>query len=151
MLKSPSRLSPLCFFVLFPLLSAPRPPPEKPVLRSLPERSWQQSLKLKITAGKCSELGIIRTHAHAQARSLTGPPAKLLSGKRLGTITLGSISLTGQRMAEVAAIMCMKNVSSHTVTPTYKESLFKTNQKGGSLAGTDVKINGQENRFIRSA
>lgn len=49
----------------------------------------------------------------------------------------------------MAHILCMKNVPSHKDTPTYKESLSITNQEGGSNAGTDVKINGQENGFIR--
>lgn len=54
-------------------------------------------------------------------------------------------------MAEVAHIMCMKNVPPDTDKPIYKESLSITNQEGGSLAGTDIKINGQESRFIRLA
>lgn len=67
------------------------------------------------------------------------------------TITLGSIARTWQRVAEVAHIMCMKNVPPDADTPTYKESLSTTNREGGSLVGSDVKINGQETRFIRLA
>ena len=54
-------------------------------------------------------------------------------------------------MAEVAHIMCMNNMPPDNDTPTYEGSLCTANQEGGSLAGTDVKINDQENRFIRLA
>lgn len=50
----------------------------------------------------------------------------------------------------MAHIMCMKNMPPDADTPTYEESLCTAKQEGGS-AGTDVKINGQENRFIRLA
>lgn len=51
----------------------------------------------------------------------------------------------------MAHIIWMKNVPPDSDTPTYKESLSITNQEGGSHAGTDVKINGRENKFIRLA
>lgn len=44
--------------------------------------------------------------------------------------------------------MCMKNVPPDTDTPTYEESLPITNREGGSLAGTDVRINGQETDLL---
>lgn len=54
-------------------------------------------------------------------------------------------------MAEVAQIMCMKNVPPGADTPTYTELLSISNQEGGPLAVIDVKINDQENGFIRLA
>lgn len=54
-------------------------------------------------------------------------------------------------MPEVAHIVWMINVPPDTETPTYKESVSITKREGGSLASSDVKINGQENKFMRLA
>lgn len=68
--------------------------------------------------------------------------------KDLATVMLGSIALAGQRMVEVAHIIWMKNVPPDIDTPTYQESLSITNQEGGSLAGNNFKINGQETNLL---
>lgn len=91
--------------------------------------------------------------AGRQAGSLTGPACETAEWQKTWIQSHWDryLFLGRGRGADGAPLTCMKNVPPGSGTPTYKESLSITNQEGGSFAGTDVRINGQENGFIRSA